>query len=83
MEFEGMEFVKQQDGEVLSHSGTGASAAELASIDLERWVEREWIEVEWQAQKTRQDSERVSTRVNNNRSASTGIVTEPIVMIKP
>lgn len=64
LQSEGEEEMQFEDGGVVvSQVGIGASAAELASIDLKHGVNCEWIEVEWQTHKTPQGGEYVSTRV--------------------
>lgn len=45
--------------------GIGASAAELASIDLELGVEKEWIQVEWEVQKVGKNVEDVSKKLRS------------------
>lgn len=54
---------EEEEEEEINHPVIGASAAEMASIDLELGVEKEWIQVEWEVQKVGKNAEDVSTNV--------------------
>lgn len=57
----------EEEEDDIPREGIGASAAELASIDLELGVEKEWIQVEWEVQKVGKNVEDVSERTTFRR----------------
>lgn len=65
MEIEDEPIEEEEEEEEVSYPVIGASAAELASIDLERGVDKEWIQVEWEVQKVGKNAEDVSTRIRS------------------